>query len=394
MIRLSSPEIQQFIRDHAHHDPFQLALQADKYPGLPIKDIAEQLRARQKAKTKLPEWYAHEGIIFPPVLSMEQCSSETTARYKGSLLQGTHLVDLTGGAGADTYYMSQSFEHTDYVEQQPHLAETARHNFAKLQASRITVHAGAAAQFVEALPAPVTCIYLDPARRNEHTHKVFQLEDCSPDVVQLQEALLAKAQHVLIKTSPMLDIEAAVRVLNNVHQVHVVAVQNECKEVIYWLAPDAGDTFEIVTVNFQQPQPQFFRFCKEQEVTASVSFSAPQQYLYEPNAALLKAGAFKVVAQAYRLHKLHLHTHLYTSEHRIPDFPGRVFECQAVVPYQKKAVNRALPSAKAHLTTRNFPVSVPVARKKLGLSDGGDYYLFLTTFHEKPQVVVTKMAKH
>lgn len=414
---LSRLEVQQFIRDHEHHDPFQLVLQASKYPDMPIKAIAEQIRARQKAKNKLPEWYQQEGIIFPALLSVEQCSSETTARYKSTLISGESLVDLTGGAGVDTYYMSQPFAHTDYVEQHKELAAVTKHNFGVLQAGKdvrqniisdgfnrvgdrpiavtpddvgnISIHNMQAEQFLQGMDKPVDCIFIDPARRDEHASKVFKLEDCTPDVVALKDTLLAKAQNVLIKTSPMLDIDAAVGDLQKVHQIHVIAVNNECKEVIYWLK-NITEEPEVITINFQGNQQQFFQLSKSHEATAEVSFSAPLEYLYEPNVAVLKAGAFKSVAQAYGLFKLHPHTHLYTSSQLVSDFPGRIFRCEAVSAYNRKEVQKALPVKKANLTVRNFPASVQQARKKLSLSDGGAYYLFLCTFDDKPQVIITQ----
>ncbi len=392
---LYTPEVQQFIRDHAHHDPFQLVLQASQYPGLPIKAIAAQIRARQKAKLKLPEWYQQEGVVFPALLSVEQCSSEITARYKSTLLQGQHLIDLTGGMGVDTYYMSHAFAHTDYVEQNMALTEVTAYNFGILQENSnrfklIAVHNLPAEQFLQKMTKSADCIFIDPARRDEHTHKVFRLEDCTPNVVALKEKLLAKAQNVLIKTSPMLDIDAAIGELEQVYQVHVVAVNNECKEVIYWLKQAVIGEPEIVTVNFQGDRQQFFQYNRSREAATTVTFSAPLLYLYEPNVAILKAGAFKSVAQAYGVYKLHSHTHLYTSAQRVPDFPGRTFRCEAVTAYNRKAVQKALSVKKAHLTTRNFPASVQEARKKLGLADGGDYYLFLATFDDKPQVIITQ----
>ncbi|MGD1889096.1 MAG: hypothetical protein ACFB15_00575 [Cyclobacteriaceae bacterium] len=372
---LQQPRIQQFIREHASDDPYQLVLQAKRHPDIPVQLVAEQIQARQKARTKLPEWYQTAGIIFPPLLSMEQCSSETTARFKGSLVSGTTAVDLTGGAGIDTYYLSHSFEQMHYVEQNSLLVAIAQHNFQRLGSS-IQTHSTTAESFLASI-GEVDLIYLDPARRGTSNQKVFQLTDCSPDVVQLLPKLLDKGKQILIKTSPMLDIEAARRDLKLVDQIYVVAVNNECKEVLYLLSAQASDSPFIQAIDLNtDTKPLEFR--PKEEAHAEVEFAEPQHYLYEPNVAVMKAGAFRTVAQKWRLAKLHLHTHLYTSQELIPDFPGRTFRVEAVVPYQKKKVQQHVPEGKANVTTRNFTDSVATVRKKLALKEGGDIYLFAT----------------
>lgn len=384
------PDVQRFLREHTLDDPHQLALQARRYPDLPIPAIAEQLQSRKKAQHKLPEWYATENVIFPPALSMEQCSSEATARYKGSLLRGQRLVDLTGGAGVDTYYLSQSFAQTDYVEQNEPLANLARHNFSVLGASAVRIHDVSAEAFLNSLSEPVDTIYLDPARRDAQSRRVFQLADSTPNVLGLQDELLAKAATVLLKTAPLLDIQATVQELKNVSQVHVVAVRNEVKEVLYRM--DRGLTREpkITAINLQSSSEEPFSFLRSEEARAEVTYADPLTYLYEPHAALMKTGAFKLIALRFGLSKLHPNTHLYTSTALVPDFPGRTFRCRAVVPYQKKAVRKLLLEAQANITTRNFPNSVAIVRKKLGLSDGGDVYLFAVRLaNEQLRIIIT-----
>ena len=388
---LLQPSIQQFIREHERDDPYQLTLQAHRYPDYPIPAIAEQIQARRKAKDKLPEWYATEGVLYPPLLSMEQCSSQWAAQFKQGLVHGQQLVDLTGGAGVDTYYLSQSFHQTHYVEQQASLAELAKHNFSVLGAGPIQIHTTTAERFLTAQHAPVDCLYLDPARRDGHARKVFQLEDCSPNVVELRDLLLTKARTVLIKTAPLLDIEATVTTLGAVTHVYVVAVNGEVKEVLYVLSGESPAEPLITAVNLAKHAEQRFSFYRSQESQAEVAYSNPLRYLYEPHAALMKAGAFKLTAQRLGLYKLHPNTHLYTTEHRVPDFPGRAFECQAVIPYQKKAVRKHLPHLKANITTRNFPDSVASIRKKLGLKDGGEIYLFAAQLSDNNlAIIITK----
>lgn len=388
---LLRPDIQRFLREHVLDDPYQLALQAHHYPDLPMSAIAEQLQARKKAQHKLPEWYATEGLVFPPALSMEQCSSETTARYKGSLLRGQRLVDITGGAGVDTYYLSQLFTQADYVEQNEALAQLAKHNFSALGASSVLVHAVSAEAFLNDLPEPVDTIYLDPARRDTQARRVFQLADSTPNVLELQNELLSKAATVLLKTAPLLDLQATVQELKNVSQVHVVAVRNEVKEVLYRM--DRGHLGEpaITAINLQSSSEEPFSFFRTEETRAEVTYADPLTYLYEPHAALMKAGAFKLIALRFGLSKLHPNTHLYTSTELVPHFPGRTFRCQAVVPYQKKAVRKLLSEPKANITTRNFPDAVASVRKKLGLADGGEVYLFAVRLaNEQLRIVIAE----
>ncbi|WKN30265.1 RsmD family RNA methyltransferase [Porifericola rhodea] len=377
--QLLRPEVQAFIAEHRHDDPVQLVLSAHKYPDIPVKEVAAQLQAGRKARQKFPEWYQQQHIIFPMSLSVEQASSEATARYKTQLLAGQELVDLTGGMGIDLYYMSKSFQQATYVEQQEELVAIARHNFETLQAQHINCVHSSSEVFLQNLDHKVDAIYLDPARRDEHKRKVFRLEDCTPNVVELQDELLKKSEHVLIKTAPLLDIQLALQALKSVEKVIVIAAEQECKEVLYLLGAKAKVQPIIETVHLAGDKIQQFNFTKEGEAETDVSYNVPQHYLYESNAALLKAGAFKSVAQVYGLAKLHPNSHLYTSAELVDDFPGRIFRVIEVVKYSKKAIKAAVPSGKANITTRNFPDSVLQIRKKTGLKDGGNTYIFATT---------------
>ncbi len=262
------------------------------------------------------------------------------------------------------------------MEQDPTLTEIARHNFSVLGAHHIRTHATSAEMFLPELHNPVDCIYLDPARRDHDNRKVFQLADCHPDVLALQDVLLTKARTVLLKTAPLLDIQAAVQALRKVVQVYVVAVNNEVKEVLYLLTQQENQDPQITAVNLRADAEERFSFLRSQETDAQATYAPPLSYLYEPHAALMKAGAFGLIAQRFGLRKLHPNTHLYTSEQRISNFPGRTFRCRAVVPYQKKAVRQHLAQPKANITSRNFPDSVATIRKKLGIQEGGDTYLF------------------
>lgn len=392
--KLTKPEVQDFINRHQHDDPVMLMLQSKKYPHLPFKAVVQQIQSRQKARQKLPEWFATKGILFPPPLSLEQCSSEITAKYKAGLLSGKAMADLTGGGGVDAYYLHRSFEKVDYVEQSPLLCEVARHNF-RLFSAAITVHNETAAEYLASLKC-VDLLYLDPARRDPEDKKVFLLQDCEPNVVALQHDLLQKANVVMVKTSPILDIQLAINAFGHVKEVHIVAVNNEVKEVLYVLEATWNASPRIMAVNLDKVSgvvTQAFLFTQAEEATATVNYAMPQRYLYEPNKAILKAGAFKCISQRFQLAKLHPHSHLYTSDKLIA-FPGRIFERIATVPYHRKALLPYLPGKKANITTRNFPDSVQAIRKKTGIKEGGEVFLMATTnMEEKLTMVVCRKVK-
>lgn len=389
-----APEVQQFIKDHEKDDPFALSLKHKEVCGIPIKIISEQIAARQKARTKLPEWYETEDIIFPPLISMEQCSSETTARYKTSLLSGTSIADLTGGAGVDTFYFSQIFTEVHYVEQNAELAEITSHNFFKLNAKHIQCYNKKAEDFLSD-SGNVDNFYIDPARRDDNAKKVFRFEDCTPDVKELLPMLLQKSKQVMIKASPMLDINLSVNDLQHVQAIHIVSVDNECKEVLYLLTEQQNLNPEIVTINLRKNgETETMIFFKSEEGEANATISLPRQYLYEPNASILKGGAFNILTQKYNVDKLHQHTHLYTSDTLVDNFPGRCFIVLEVVPYNKKAVAAVVAEKKANIAIRNFPDSVNTVRKKLNLKEGGEKYLFAFTDAEgNRKIAVTKKCQ-
>ncbi|QJW92336.1 SAM-dependent methyltransferase [Spirosoma taeanense] len=356
--------------------------------GLDLKKLAAQIGARQKAREKLPTWYASDEVVFPPALSFEQASSERTAMYKASLVQGARLVDLTGGMGVDSWAFAQYVKRVEYVEQQPELASLAAHNLPLLGALNVTVQAGNSLAFVENLTESVDWLYLDPHRRDERGGKVVRLEDCEPDVSRpdVLTNLLARTNRILLKTSPLIDIDATIRQLatgsaGSVETVHVVAVQGEVKEVLFVLTQQAiaEELIEINAVNLLSNRSFILPFNRKDERRADVSFGNPQHYIYEPNAAVLKAGAFKLAASRYNLTKLAPNSHLYTSDALRPDFPGRVFSCQQTIKPDARSLRALVPTMQANLTVRNFPQSVAELRKKLNLREGGDTYLFATT---------------
>ena len=377
-----------FIRDHAGDDVRQLALQAARYPLVDMRVAATQIEGRRLATSKLPSWAATEGVIFPVRLSMEQCSSEQTARYKASLVGGERLADLTGGFGIDCSYMSERFRETTYIERNEELCRIASHNFALLE-KNITVVNGNSEEILASLE-PQDWIFVDPARRSASGGKVVALSDCEPNVCQLEDLLLQKAKRVMVKCSPMLDISQALRELHSVSEVHVVSVGNECKELLFILGGDMGDEPRIHTINFRGESTQVFAYTNAEEINSCCTCTASvSHYLYEPNSSLMKAGCFRLPAARWGLLKLHRNTHLYTSDALIKEFPGRVFEVKNVDGFGKNELKRLSSELKkANIAVRNFPERPEALRKRLKLGDGGDTYLFATTLDDERRVII------
>ncbi|MDX1911022.1 MAG: SAM-dependent methyltransferase [Saprospiraceae bacterium] len=382
------PPLHEFIWQQREADPARLVLSAAKYPGIPMAYVAAQVKALQKLRDKIPSWY-RAGLEFPSALSIEQASSEATAGFKAALFSGNKMADLTGGMGIDAYFFAQRFESLDYVEQNAELQAAARHNFTTLGTRNVSFHTLEAGDFLRRTQTHYDLIYLDPARRNDRKGKVFQLADCAPNILEIKNLALEKSDRILLKTAPMLDLHLAATQLQSVVKIWVVSLRGECREVLYLLereAPPIPDIpIEVVLLD-EQREP-VFRFTAREEQQADVSFSAPGRYLYEPDAAILKAGAFRSFARRYGLKKLHPNTHLYTSDAFVAA-PGRRFEIISTLKYDKKSVLAALSSPKAHITCRNFPDSPDQVRKKLGLADGGDVYLFAVTLMEDKKVLL------
>ena len=384
---------QDFIRQHIHDDVPTLLLQKYHPDDLDLGKMAGQIVARQKARHKLPAWYANARLLFPPPLSVEQGSSEATARFKASLVSGKKLIDITGGMGVDCFYMSAQFEQTTYFDQQEDVARAAAYNFGQLGAAdRIDVRAEDAIASLDKNPATADWIYADPARRDDRQRKVAQLADCTPDLTTVLPVLFRSAPNVLVKTAPLLDIDLAVAQLQSVREVHVIGLEGECKEVLYTLErgyPGGKDApIRVRLLNAEGTPQAAFDFTREQETAAIAPLGAPQTYLYEPHAALLKAGAFKTIATQYGLTKLAPNTHLYTSTRWLPEFPGRGFEVQAICKPHARELAAFAPGGKANLTVRNFPGKMDDLRKKWRLKEGGDAYFFATELSDTRKVVI------
>lgn len=383
-----SPETLRFIKEHQQDDVRQLALQARKHLLVDMPAVIVQIAGRQIAAEKIPSWQAVEGILYPRHLSLEQCSSELTARYKATLATGESMTDLTGGFGIDCAFLATGFGQATYVERQTELCEIASHNFPLLGLNHITVCNEDGVKHLQEM-APVDCIFIDPARRNEHGGKTVAIADCEPDVATLEEQLLSKAKKVIVKLSPMLDLTLALKDMKQVAEAHIISVNNECKELLLVLKKEASCR-NIICINITNKETERFIFTREEEQTAECHYTdTTGRYLYEPNASILKAGAFRILGQRYGLEKLHPNSHLYTSDTLVKEFPGRVFEITRTCTFNKKEIKETLDGVKkANISVRNFPASVAELRKRIKLSEGGDNYLFATTLNNDKKLLI------
>jgi len=383
-----------FIQKYKDEDVTKLILKSAHFKDIDVKKLASQILSRQKAAKKLPQWSAVKRLIFPPALSVEQSSSEATAKYKSSLISGQTLIDITGGMGVDSFYLSKNFDNVYYYEQQEEVAKTALYNFGLLNAKNITVRNQDSIASLSNVNSEVDWIYADPARRDANRQKVVLLSDCTPDIKFHLPTLFKHTSNILLKTSPLLDIDLAALELKSVKEVHVIGYEHECKELLFDINKNSNDGDFLIKaqiINAEGKVVQSLTFTRKQERDAEVIFSEPLRYLYEPHPAILKAGAFKYLGIAFQVKKLAMHSHLYTSENLVGDFPGRIFEITGVSKPDAKELNSYLPDSKANLTIRNFPAKIDDLRKKWRLKEGGNVYLFATTlFNQKKTVVVTK----
>ena len=364
-----------FIRQHAADDVRKLALQGTKDAAVDLSMALQQIAGRQTALKKLPSWAAVERVLYPPHLNMEQCSSEQTARYKARLAgSGDAYVDLTGGLGVDFYWMSQGFKQRYYVERNAELCELVEHNFRTL-GHNCSVCCCDTATYLPTVPH-ADVVFLDPARRNEHGGRTYDIKDCTPNILELLPLLMEKADKVILKLSPMLDWRKAVDDLQYVREVHIVSVDNECKELLLVLE-QAERPLRLVCVN----NNQIFEVSSHSSpLTSHPSPLTSEQFLYEPNASIMKAGCFDALAQQYPVCQVSANSHLFLSSVEIEDFPGRRFQICAISSTNKQSLKTSLAGIdRANISVRNFPLSVEQLRKKLRLKDGGDTYIFATT---------------
>jgi 16S rRNA G966 N2-methylase RsmD len=384
-------DVQQFIADNLKIDITKLILKGSPFPTISVQELANQIVAKQKSEKKLSTWFSAKNIYYPAKISIEQTSSEITANYKSKIISGDTIIDLTGGFGVDCYYFSKKFKKVIHCEINEDLSSIVHYNYQQIKGNNITIFSGNGFDFFKGASQVFDCIYIDPSRRNDSKGKVFLLKDCQPYIPPKLNFLFTKATHILIKVSPILDITNTIKDLKNVKEVHIVAIHNDVKELLFLLEKNYTSTIKIKTIHFKKETLETFDFDYLEEVTSA--YSEPLTYLYEPNSAILKSGGFHQISKKLNVYKLQQHAHLYTSE-KLIKFPGRTFEIKNTIPYDKKKLLKLLPEKKANITTRNFPKTVTQFRKETKIKDGGDIYIFLTTDqNNKPLIILCNKHK-
>ena len=378
--------IQDYISQNVGAPISKLALQKNPFPEADWILILNQIEAKTKAKEKLPTWFKTENIIYPSKISVEQTSSEKTAAYKASLISGKTLIDLTGGFGVDDYYFSQKFESVTHCEINTDLSAIVKHNLEQFGVKNCFCYADDSANILKESDQKWDWIYIDPSRRNDAKGKVFMLKDCLPNVPESLDFYFEKTDCILIKTAPLLDISAGLSELKFVKNIHIIALENEVKELLFEIHKNYKGDITIKTANILKEKTETFEFVLGNE-SEFASYQLPQKFLFEPNSAVMKSGGFDEVSTFFKIDKLHKHSHLYTSEELI-DFPGRTFKIEKVIPYNKNEIKTELTNQQANITTRNFPETVENIRKKWKIKNGGNLYCFFTTDVKDNKIVL------
>lgn len=365
----SNQDIQNYITANLNTDLHSLLLKKSPFPEVSMQEIVQQIKGKQVAQKKFP-FLLKEGIVFPPQLNLEQSSSDKTALYKSKILKGKKFIDLTSGFGIDAYYLSQNFEDITLVEQNPELLQIVQHNWSILDKKATFINIKLEDFLVENKES-FDVIYLDPARRDNNKNKVFLLEDLSPNILEIQDKLLSISKQVVIKLSPLIDLKYLVSVLKNIVQIDIIAVKNDVKEIVVLLSNENSDKIKCHCVNLESSESDF-QFYFGDEENAHAEFSEPEKFIYIPNNTILKAGIFNLISDKFKLKKLHPNTHIYTSEIRINDFPGRIFEMEAIESKQIKKKQQF------NIISKNYPLKPEEIKKKHSLKDGGNDYLIFT----------------
>lgn len=391
---LLQPELQDYIRRHEGDDERKLLLRGKEIFGVSATEVVQQIVGRRKAKAKLPSMYNTPKIVYPPAVNLEQCSSEPAAKFKSALVKGKLAVDLTGGLGIDSFFLSQHFEEVTYVEKNEDLLRIAKHNHNILGAPNIKHQCQDAESFIKSARKRFDLAYIDPSRRSASNKKVFKFDECSPDVIALLPRLQIIANSILIKASPMIDIKQGLMELGNVSRVFVVGYHNECKEVLFLIEKNtATPTIEAVDLADNGLAELTFAFDFIEEIQAEVSYGDPKKLLFEPSAMILKAGAFKLIASRFDLKKIAPNTHLYTSDHFYKDFPGRIFSIECFLKSDSKSIKNVLPDGCANVITRNYPLTPAQLKKKLKIKDGGDQFVLGFSGSQKKYLVLATRLK-
>ncbi|UIR57664.1 class I SAM-dependent methyltransferase [Sphingobacterium sp. SRCM116780] len=390
--RILQQEVQDFINQHLTESSTKIALKKSPFEGVTSSELAAQIDGKQRCLKKLPLWAQTTKIYYPDKLNLEQCSSEKTAQFKASLIQeNTMLMDITSGFGVDDFYFSQRAKTVISCEINESLAAISQYNAKQLQANNIEVKALNGFDFLhDNQELKLDYIYIDPSRRVAQK-KVFLLSDCEPNIVHLQEEFLERANHVFIKVAPLLDISAALTELKHVKEIYVISIQNDCKELLF--IQEKGYVLKptITAVRIVGDVIQKFPFSQQQETETEISLSTPLHYLYEPDVCLTKAGAFKSIAKAFDLQKLHQHTHLYTSDVYHPNFLGKVYEVSNIIPFS--IFKKSKEKIKTNAVAKNFPLKTEEIKKKFKIIDGGELHSFFTTGSTDELIVIHASRK-
>ena len=385
--------LNQFVAQNLQANVAQLALKKNLVKGLDNRFVLNQIYGAKKAKTKLPFLFNTPQVLYPAKVSVEQSTSQRVAEWKAQLVTGASLLDMTGGFGVDSFFFSKQVKKVTYIEEQSDLFQIVQHNFQLLQATNIESHHTNSTDFLNSTALHFDWIYLDPARRDRQGNRKIGLADYLPNILELKSLLFQKGGKILLKTSPMLDIQQAIEQLGIVEKIWIIGVNNEVKELLFLLQYTSKDSLKtpmLECINLEKEVGS--SIYRPSAITSQkVNYSFPKSYIYEPNASILKAGLFKEIAIDYGLGKLHPNTHLYTSENLLAEFPGRVFICEATLAYQRKLIAPYLTNQQANISTRNFPYSVAQIKKKLKIKDGGATYLFgVTLMAEKLKILVCR----
>ncbi len=385
-LTLLQNEVQDFINANLDKPLSKLALQKNPFPEVEWISVLNQIEAKVKAKDKLPTWFNTKNIVYPTKLSIEQTSSERTAKYKAELLSGTSLIDLTGGFGVDDFYFAKRFKTLTHCELNEDLSNIVKHNFSQLDITNCVFYTGDSTTILTQLDQKWDWIYIDPSRRNESKGKVFMLKDCLPNVPENLEHYFKHTDSILMKTAPLLDLKAGIAELTNIKAIHIIALENEVKELLWEIHSNYQGDICIKTVNLTKEKEDIFQFLMN-DIPSFSNYQLPTRFLYEPNSAIMKSGCFELIPLRFDVFKMNKNSHLYTSD-EILNFPGRTFEILNLIPYQKTFLKEHLQSKQANITTRNFPDSVETIRKKWKIKDGGNVYCFFTTDVNNDKIVL------
>ena len=378
-----------FAEEHSNDNEDRLLLNAPSYPEVDMKRVIEHLEGRKRARSKLPSWYSHKDIFYPSKLSIEQCSSESSAIYKAGLATGSSLTDLTGGFGVDCAAFAGRMKQVDYYERDPLYCLAAENNFKALGLDNITIHHADSTLHIGEILSDT--IYVDPHRRGEYDRRLYDIRDCEPDVTKLKEGLLEHCRRLMVKLSPMADISQTLHLLPECREIHIVSVKNECKEILAILEKEGGGPVRICASEIEGGgEIHSFSFLTEEEEACTAGIAEePEAFLYEPYSSVIKSGAFKLLAQRYGTPKLGKNSHLYTGKVPDPGFPGRKFRicsCMSLSAKELRKLSKVYPQA--NITVRNFPLSVNEIRKISRIKEGGDVYIFATTLSDDRKIYI------